>query len=123
MLMSCDSIRVQLIGKQDTAAVDEYPAEKHPAALQTNTLFPVQLVHGQQLPLETRSRKRFGGSKRKNHSDKGKKCKIPAFLSCDGNAFGGDVPKEDCVILYFSFGRTARHMCCLPGMMACKAKP
>ena len=70
-LMSRDSIRMHLIGKQDTPAADEYP---------------VACASSAWAAAVTRDRRRFRGSKRKVRSDKGKKRKVRAFLSCDDNA-------------------------------------
>ena len=70
-LMSWDSIRMHLIGKQDTPAADEYP---------------VACAASAWAPAVTGDRRRFRGSKRKVRSDKGKKRNVRAFVSCDDNA-------------------------------------
>ena len=70
-LMSWDSIHMHLIGKQDTPAADEYPVACAASAWAAAV---------------TGDCRRFRGSKRKVRSDKGKKRKVHAFLSCDDNA-------------------------------------
>ena len=67
--MSWDNMH--LIGKQDTPAADEYPVASAASAWAAT-------VSG--------GCRRLRGSKHKVRSDKGKKRKVRAFLSCDDNA-------------------------------------
>ena len=70
-LMSWDSIRMHLIGEQDTPAADEYPVACAASAWAVAA---------------SGDCRRFRGSKRKVRSHNGKKRKVPAFLNGDDNA-------------------------------------
>ena len=69
--MSRDSICMHVTGKHNTPAADKYP---------------VACAASAWAAAASGDRRHFRGSKYKVCSNKGKKRKVPAFLSCDDNA-------------------------------------